>query len=184
MIDLKKKLVLLQGIVVLLPGLMLLQKNIAIPPGANRSIYLGFCEITAFILFFLIWSKKDDLNKINVKRITKKVVLNLLCFVTTFIAYKILFSKKVVANELVLPIVARGALGDLVKTLGSMDKVIQTIKVEGLYTYLEPLETEILITELVFLFLFVLVFFFLIKALWLVSIYLFSRDKVKINEAL
>lgn len=82
----------LSGLVALIPGLIILQKGLALPPGFSPLLLAALVEISCCFVVAIAWLNEKSVGRLNLTKLNRSVLLTALAFIVCLFCYLILLS--------------------------------------------------------------------------------------------
>lgn len=151
------------GAFAVIPGITVLTKNIGVPPNASSALFAGTIETVGVLTLLIMWINKEHIAHLSAGRVTRLATCGLAVFFVSLLSYLFLFDYYVVevpaAKSLFFPMWPAGELRADLQKFGSRTEVIHQWGRDDVYKEIqESSRTALIITTLIFLLVYQLIF--------------------------
>ena len=145
------------------PGVAVLLSNVGVPPNASKNLFAATIEALGVITLMILWVNKEWIKQRSLATITKMSVFSIIIFIVSLFSYIFLYGYLVVevpeSEPLFFPLWAEGELKTNLAKLGSRGELVNQWGRDDVYKVIQNTSTtQLLITTLILLFIYQLLF--------------------------
>lgn len=172
------------GVFGVLPGIAILLTNMGVPPNSSQKLFAATIEALGIMTLLLLWMNKDNIQRKTTKSFNSLTTVGITSFIFAFFAYMFLYGYLIeeVPNSMSLffPLWEKGELKQGLKDLGSRTELVRQWGRDDVYEVInESSKVPLLITTLILLFVYQLVFVSLTFSFGLIGIRLSKKSPAK-----
>lgn len=163
------------GVFAIVPGIAILTSNIGVPPNSSKALFGGVIEALGIFTLLILWLNKGWIKKLSVRRINKlsltAIVVFLLCLFGYIFLYQYLVVETANSESLFFPLWPNGELKQGIEQFGSRNELITQWGRDDVYKVIQSSShIQLLLTTLIMLFLYQMIFVSLTFAFGLLGI--------------
>lgn len=151
------------GIFAVIPGLTILLTNVGVPPHSSRYLFAGVVEALGVLTLLILSLNKKRIRSFTNSEITKLCLFSTLIFLISLFTYLFIYWYLLVpvanSKPVFFPLWAEGELKEGLQLAGSKPALIERWGRDDVYKVIQQSSsTSLLITTLILLFLYQLIF--------------------------
>jgi hypothetical protein len=145
-----------------IPGLIIIQKGLGVPPSESESLYGGVIEATGCLSLLLIHINKYKLQTIPIKLINRIIIYTFLLFILTLLLYIFIDNYFVISypnrTDTLFPFWNQGKLSEEINQAGSRENFLKYGSDQVKLEINKYSKASYILTKIIFIFLYQLVF--------------------------
>jgi hypothetical protein len=151
------------GVFAVIPGITVLISSVGVPPDVSKNLFAATIEALGVLTLLILWLNKKWIKSNSSSSITKMAIIGVVVFLVSLFTYLFLFGYYVVevpgSNSLFFPLWTNGELNTGLQKFHSREMLIEEWGRDDVYKVIRSTsKTPMLITTLIFLFIYQLVF--------------------------
>ena len=151
------------GVFGVLPGIAVLLTNMGVPPNSSQKLFAATIEALGIMTLLLLWMNKDNIQRKTANSFNRLITVGITTFILSFFAYIFLYGYLIEdvpnSTSLFFPLWEKGELKQGLQDLGSRTELIRQWGRDDVYEVInESSKVPLLITTLILLFVYQLVF--------------------------
>jgi hypothetical protein len=148
---------------------------VGVPPGSSKTLFAATVEALGVLTLLLLWVNKKQVKLLSVQRVTRLSIVAIVIFLISLFSYLFLYGYLVVEVEhseaLFFPLWTEGELKQQLATVSDRSELIREWGRDDVYKVIRSSSrVPLLLTTLLFLFLYQLVFVSLTFSFGLVGV--------------
>jgi hypothetical protein len=151
------------GVFAVIPGLAILTSNVGVPPNSSKALFGGIIETIGIFTLMMLWLNKNWIKDKSIKQINRLAFISIMVFITCLFGYIFIYNYLVVEVEnsqsIFFPLWSNGELYSGLTKFGSRSELINQWGRDDVYKIIQSSsKTQLLITTLIILFIYLLIF--------------------------
>jgi lysylphosphatidylglycerol synthetase-like protein (DUF2156 family) len=151
------------GVFAVIPGITVLISSLGVPPDVSKNLFAATIEALGVLTLLILWLNKKWIKSRSSAAITKMAIMAIVVFLVALFTYLFLYGYFVVevphSDPLFFPLWTQGELNSGLLKFNSREILIEEWGRDDVYKVIRSTsKTPLLITTLIFLFIYQLVF--------------------------